>query len=79
MNFRMEFLNEDGENDNVELANNIKRELQSQINNVEEEFSNVLFFFCAQYKIIEKVNNSKTCKKLSQYNIFIVLFITTNK
>lgn len=56
MSFRMEFLDEDGENDKVELANNIKRELQSQINNVEEDLHSIITEVNENYKEINENN-----------------------
>lgn len=73
MNFRMEFLNEDGENDNVELANNIKRELQSQINNVEEDLHSIITEVNENYKEINENNCTVEMFDNVLKNVFIRL------
>lgn len=73
MSFRMEFLDEDGENDKVELANNIKRELQSQINNVEEDLHSIITEVNENYKEINENNCTVEMFDNVLKNVFIRL------
>ena len=73
MSFRMEFLDEEGENDKVELANKIKRELQSQINNVEEDLHSIITEVNENYKEINENNCTVEMFDNVLKNVFIRL------
>jgi hypothetical protein len=73
MSFRMEFLDEEEENDKVELANNIKRELQSQINNVEEDLHSIITEVNENYKEINENNCTVEMFDNVLKNVFIRL------
>ena len=73
MSFRMEFMNEEEDNDKVELANNIKRELQSQINTVEEDLHSIIAEINETYKEINESNCTAEMFDNVLKNVFIRL------